>query len=107
MSKAHAFKCDYCGKLVAADDCVGVSPIEDMFDKLRSFPVIPNVDKAEIHFCASHYKEQVTAPAEAQYSRRINEEMYAMKVKELSYDLRKTTVDRHRAFAIARNAKKR
>lgn len=107
MSKTHAFKCDYCGQLVIADDCLGVAPIEDIFDRLSSFKTIYNPDKAEVHFCVSHYRELVTAPAAAMYDRRINEKGYELKVKELAYDLRRTTIERHRAFSLAQNAKKR
>lgn len=105
--KAHAFKCDYCGKLVDYEEVEGVSPQEDIFDKLASFPIIYNPDKASIHFCTAHYRECVTAPAASIYDRKINEAGYIMKIKELSFDLRKTTVERHRAFTLARNAKKK
>jgi hypothetical protein len=107
MSKVKAFKCDYCGKIVEYDECVGLKPIEDIFDRLKSYPVVNNPSKAEVHFCVSHYRELVTAPAESQYNRRINEAGYARKCDELAYDLRKTTIDRHRSIAIAQHQKKK
>ena len=105
--KVEAFKCDYCGKIVEHDDCIGVSPVEDIFDTLLSYPTIFNPSKAEIHYCLQHYREQVTAPAESQFNRRINESGYTRKIKELHYDLRKTTVIRHRSFTIAQHQKKK
>jgi hypothetical protein len=107
MSKVHAFKCDYCGKIVEYDEIVGVSPLEDMFDVLASFEVVKNPDKADIHFCVAHYADLVTGPASMLYDRRTDEAGYTLKVRELSYSLRKSTVDRYRAFAIARKSKKR
>lgn len=99
MSKIEAFKCDNCGTIVEYEDCVGIKPVEDMFDKQSSYPSISNPSKCEIHMCVSGcYNKFVLIPASHQVKRNKNNEAeYKAKLKELAYGLRSQTVAKWRA----------
>jgi hypothetical protein len=88
MSKVEAYRCDYCHDIVEVNECVGVSLQPDLFDKLAGFPIINNCEKAQVHLCGSCYNKQAVARAEQEVYRRIDEEGYKEKLKELTYGLR-------------------
>jgi hypothetical protein len=97
MSKIEAYFCDYKDHLVPDKEAVGISPTEDLFDKMASFPTVFNPKKAEIHYCTGCYRTFVLTPASNLVNRRlIGEEPYKLKVKELAYGLRAETVRKYR-----------
>ena len=60
MSKVNAYRCDYCGELKTEGSIVGISPVQDLFDKLNSYKIISNPEKAEIHGCTDCYNYCMT-----------------------------------------------
>ena|ERR1700761_3187290 len=99
MSKVNAFICDYNNHLVEEQQAFGVSPVEDLFDKIHSFKTINSPAKADIHYCVECYKACVTGPAGREIDRRNNEDAYKKKLEELSYGLRSQTVRNYWAKA--------
>lgn len=93
MSKVEAYICDCCGKLFPEAAIVGVSRQDDAFDKLASFPTIPNPAKAFLHYSVECYREQVLVPASNLVDRKKEGEgAYKLKVKELAFMLRHKAV---------------
>jgi hypothetical protein len=92
MSKVEAYYCDYGGHLMDAEHSIGVKPIEDLLDKIHSYPIINNPAKAEIHFCLKCYREKVLVPASNLVDRRRDEKGYKLKVNELAFGLRSSAV---------------
>jgi hypothetical protein len=96
MSHVKAYRCDCCGSIKLVDEFVGVSPVEDMFEKLNSFPTISTpaaMDKGSIHHCLDCYSKYVLVPSENAVNRKFNENGYKLKLKELHYDLRRKCVE--------------
>src|SRR5579863_5255953 len=96
MSIVRAARCECCGKVYAIDDCLGVSIVEDLFDKLSSYATVKNPEKAAIHICVSCFRDKVYGTAARLCDRRKNEDGYKLKVKELSYSLRFQAVYNYR-----------
>lgn len=96
MSLTEAFICDYKNHLVTEDRAVGVIPVEDVFDKLHSFPSHKGrgskPSDCRIHYCLDCYRDFVLTPAANMVDRRLDEEGYKKKVLELAYGLRSQTV---------------
>lgn len=86
--KVKAFIADCCGELRIYDEVVGVSPLVDMFNKLKSFPVINDPDKADIHMCTPCFNKHVVDVATREHNRRTDEKGYTLKMEEMSYILR-------------------
>jgi len=103
MSKIEAYRCDYCREIVEVNDCVGVSPQPDLFDKLHGYPVIYKCEKADIHLCGKCYNLYAVSIAERETNRRKDEEGYKRKLEELSYSLRFQAVSN---YAKTQQAKK-
>ena len=55
MSKVNAYQCNFCGKIQTEDKIVGISPVQDMFLELKSYPVIKNPEKTNVHGCLDCY----------------------------------------------------
>lgn len=99
MSHVSAYRCDHCGKIVPSEDTVGINPVEDMFDRLASYPTVFTpvaMSKCLIHYCTTCYQDHVLTPAANLSNRRKDEHGYELKVRELSYGLRAETVRRVR-----------
>lgn len=92
MSRVEAYICDYAHHLKEESGVVGVSFQEDLFDKLASFPTIPNPAKSFAHYCTDCYREKVLLPAGQLVDRKKDEKVYELKIKELAYSLRSQTV---------------
>jgi len=89
--KVDAYICDFKNHLVEADGVMGINPVEDMFDRQRSYPIcVPK--KSNIHICGECYREHVLIPAANAVDRKKDERGYELKVMELAYDMRVTTV---------------
>lgn len=107
MSKVEAYKCDHCNTVVEESGIVGVDRVEDMFDKEKSFPTIPNPAKAFLHYCVDCYRTHVLIPAANLSDRKRDEREYELKVKELAYGLRRTTVFKYNERQRLRQGKKK
>lgn len=90
--KTEAYTCDYCQQLRTAEECVGVNPTEDVFDRMAGYPIINNPAKADIHFCTTCYNMHVVSVAERETNRRKDEHSYELKLKEMSYIVRSQCV---------------
>lgn len=88
MSKIEAYRCDHCRNLKSADEIVGVSAQSDMFNKLKSYPIIYHPERAEIHLCVECYNNKAAIPAQNEVDRRKDEEGYKKKLEEFSYGVR-------------------
>lgn len=92
MSKIEAYICDYGNHIVTLEEAVGVSPTEDMFDKMHSYPTVMDPRKTNIHYCTGCYRDDVSIRAANLVNRRKDERAYELKILELSFSLRKQTV---------------
>lgn len=88
--KTEAYICDCgCQQLFSVELMVGVRPIEDMFDKISSYPTqFTHIERLEVHYSLPCYKSKVLIPASNIVDRRKDERGYKLKVKELGYGLR-------------------
>lgn len=108
MSKVEAYICDCCGKLFEEAAMVGVSRQDDAFDKLASFPTVPNPAKAFLHYSVDCYREQVLIPSANLVDRkRDGDEAYKRKVRELAYMLRHKAVFNYNEKQRFRQGKKK
>lgn len=102
MSKANAYVCDYADHLVSELEAVGINAVEDMYDKLLSFPAVFTpvaMSRCDIHFCNDCWAKAVLIPAGVQVTRkqsRLKEREYELKIKELAFGFRSQTVKNHR-----------
>jgi len=87
MSKVEAYICDYCNHIKPADEVVGIKRIQDMFDKLKSFPINPHPEKESIHYCLTCYDTHVVRPTNRETNRKKDEAGYTLKLLEMSYNL--------------------
>lgn len=87
MSKIEAYRCDCCQEIKESAECVGVSRKQDMFEKLKSFPINPHPEREEIHYCTTCYNKMVVSPADREINRKKDEKAYTFKLLELSYIL--------------------
>jgi hypothetical protein len=109
MSQIEAYKCDYCNMIVEYDDVIGLKAMEDMFDRLASYPDTPPA-KATVHLCMHCVRLHVLTPLDNEFPHRNAKEKeagYTLRFRELHYNLRKSTIDRYREKTIAQNRKKR
>lgn len=91
--KTEAYICDNCGQLRPAEECAGIKPIEDMFERLNSFPIIADPAKAEIHQCTTCYNQKVIYVADREHDRKKDEQGYISKLNEMGYLLRSKCVE--------------
>lgn len=108
MSKVDAYICDFKNHLVLSKATVGINPVEDMFDRERSFPTVftpLQISRTDVHYCTDCYKEKVLVPAGNMVNRRgkmskddlvSKEREYELKIKELAYNFRSQVVKNHR-----------
>ena len=92
MSRVKSYGCDCCGIIQPESAMVGVSDIQDLFDMMSSYPTIMNPDKAKIHYCTTCYGARILIPVRTEVDRKKNEELYRLKMKELTYQLRRLCV---------------
>jgi hypothetical protein len=85
--KVEAYRCDYCGHIKEAEEIVGVSRKQDMFDRMKSFPVTNFPEREQVHYCTDCYNQHVIYVAEREVDRKRDEEKYRLKVLEMSYNL--------------------
>lgn len=95
MSKVAAFICDYKNHLVSEEKAVGINPVEDLFDKVASYPTVMNPNKAKIHYCVECYNTDVIMRVRKLADRKDGEDLYKTKLKELAFALRSQTVHNH------------
>lgn len=105
LVKVEAYRCDYGMHIVELDGIIGINPIEDMFDKLLSYPIC-KPDKTNVHACGECYKKVVLIPAGNLVNRKKSETAYKAKIKELGYGFRSQAV-RNYWEAIRKDSKKR
>lgn len=101
MSRIEAYRCDRCGNIRPYGAIVGIIAVEDMFDKLKSFPTNPKPEKCMVHVCTDCYSSEVTEKARV-IDRGKDSRGYELKVKELAYNLRQTCVFNVRDKRLAR-----
>ena len=101
MSKVEAYRCDRCGNIKPYKGIVGIIAVEDMFDKMRSYPVNTKPEKCMVHVCTDCYASEVTEKARI-IDRGKNQREYDLKVKELGFNLRQTCVFNVRDKRLAR-----
>jgi len=89
MSNVKAFLCDYCGQIHQESDVVGINPVEDAFDRLKSFPTVLDPSKAIIHYCLPCYRTNVIEPAEQTTNRKKDEASYILQLSALGANFRK------------------
>jgi len=94
--KVKAYICDYKNHLVKESATVGITLVEDMFDREASFPTNYHPEKCDCHYCVECYKTRVLIPAQNQVNRKKDEHLYELKVKELAYAIRSTVVSNYR-----------
>lgn len=87
-----AYICDYNNHIVHEDEITGINPVEDFFDRQLSYPITNKPEKANIHFCTQCYNENVLIPAQNTTNRKKDEELYKLRLKELAFAFRSTTV---------------
>ena len=87
--KVNAFICDVCSNFSEERYTVGIKPVEDLFDKYKGYPTVPDPNKADIHYCMRCYKSHVyecinvnRTKEPEEYHRQINE--YAWRLRELA-----------------------
>jgi hypothetical protein len=90
--KTEAYICDSCNELRLYEEVVGVSPAEDIFERIKSYPVINRPDRAEIHMCTPCFNKFVIDVATREHNRRTDEQGYTLKMIEMSYLLRSKCV---------------
>lgn len=90
--KVEAYKVDCCGAIVIEKDVVGINPVEDLFDRLESWPFVHNPNKTTVHICMHCYSDKVLQMAEKQVNRKKDENAYKQKLKELSFSFRDSVV---------------
>lgn len=100
MSRIEAYLCDCCNRPVAYDDLyAGIVPVEDMFDRLASYPAVMTPDKiaaAAIHVCVECCRSKAIVPAGNMIDARKDAQGYRKKLKELMYSVRSQCVVNHR-----------
>lgn len=89
--KVEAYRCDRCGKIKSYEAIVGIIAIEDMFDRMASFPTSTKPEKCFVHVCTECYNKEVVEKARV-IDRGKDNRGYELKVKELGYNLRQTCV---------------
>lgn len=101
MSRVDAYLCDFGEHLVKAPGVVGITVIEDLFDREKSYPTNFKPEKCNVHYCTDCYKEHVLNVASKHVDRRGRkrgvdtgpaEREYELKVKELAFSFRELTV---------------
>lgn len=90
--KVEAYQCDYCGNLRHAVETVGVTPIEDLFDRMNSFPTTLRPEKTDIHYCITCANTYAMIPAQNRINRKKDENGYKLLLKELLYLVRAQSV---------------
>lgn len=106
MSKVEAYRCDYCQGIVEVNGISGVSAQPDLFDKMAGFPIVNKCEKADIHLCGDCYNVHAVTRAENEVYRRIDEQAYRQKLKELAYGLRAQCVSNYNAKQLKKHLRK-
>lgn len=90
MSKVNAYRCDYCGEIKTEKEIVGISLNADMFEQLKSYPIIKNPEKAEVHGCTDCYNYCMIEANSI--NRKKFELTYIQKRTEAGFNFRKQSV---------------
>lgn len=93
--KTQAYICDCCNGLFDVETVSGLSQVKDLYDFVKSYPVIMDAEKASIHFCIECYNKAVTIPVSMITDRAKDEENYIKVFQEYSYSFRQSTVFKH------------
>lgn len=73
-----------------SDNVVGVSNKQDLFETLKSFPIIKNIEKAEIHGCLDCYQHCMVNANNI--NRKKYEAEYILARDAAGFDFRNTCV---------------
>lgn len=98
--KVQAYRCDFCGMIKEEKYIVGINPLEDLFEKIKSFPIMSNPEKTNVHICTNCTRENAAVPAANQVNRKKNESEYKAKYEELSFILRSQCVHNVRSGKV-------
>lgn len=89
MSIVSAYGCDYCGQMKPEKNIVAVSPVQDMFDNLKSYPSIyRQLDRFTVHYCVSCYTVNVSDAAEKASPRRVSADLHTDLIRQYGYVFR-------------------
>lgn len=94
MSNVTAYVCDYCGHIHQEADIVGINPVEDIFDKTKSFPSVLDPSKTLVHYCMPCYRDNVIEPAQSTTNRKRDESGYTLQLSVLGCNFRKAVVNK-------------
>jgi len=90
MSKVNAYQCNFCGKIETEDKIVGISPIQDLFDELKSYPIVKNLEKTNVHGCTDCYNYCMLQANSI--NRKKYEQIYIKERQTAGYNFRKQSV---------------
>jgi hypothetical protein len=90
--QVEAYRCDFCGVIKEEKYISGITPVEDLFDKLESYPLQMNQRKTNVHFCNDCYRNNVLIATEKQINRKKDESLYKQKIKELALAFKRQCV---------------
>ena len=85
--------CNCCGKIRPAAEVVGVLAVEDMYDKLRSYPTQHTpvaIERCNVHYCIICYDEKVLRKITADKGKQ--REQWDNQHSEYAYMLRRNCV---------------
>lgn len=103
MSHVIAYRCDVCRSIKQEEETVGVSLEQDMFDIMESFKSeFKHQERVAAHYCFDCYERYVVNPARTTVDRKKDEAAYTVKLRELQYNLRKTTVLHYNEWRVKR-----
>jgi hypothetical protein len=89
--KVEAYRCDKCGKICPESEIIGIYPIEDMFDRMKNYPICNQAHKTNVHHCMECYHNSVIVHAD-RIDRKKDMQAYNLKVSELYLNLKQTCV---------------
>lgn len=82
MSKIEAYICNYCNKIVPANNAVGIIAMRDLFDHSADYPTC-DAGKADVHHCLDCSHSVVIIKAEELSPRMKDERAYQIRFHEL------------------------
>lgn len=90
--KVKAYECDKCGAIHKEDKIQGFLASQDMFDVLKSFPICPDADKSDFHYCMDCARAYVLNPTEAASNRAKDENARNQLLASLFYNFKKSII---------------
>jgi hypothetical protein len=90
--KVIAYITECCNELKKSSDVVGLSNVQDLLDKYKSFPTISNPEKSDIHYCTRCYNKFVLATAGSLCDRKNDENEYIQLIKIHSHAFKQNLI---------------